>query len=87
MGRWDRAIERYLWMLEWNTAVGKHNADPQKPYELKREDADAYREAKLNMAGILDQLGYRQKAIELVDQGLARKRKALHPVCSFASWR
>ncbi len=77
MGRWDRAIERYLWMLEWNTAVGKHNADPKKPYELKREDADAYREAKLNMAGILDQLGYRQKAIELVDQGLARKKKSI----------
>ncbi len=78
MGRWDRAMERYLWILEWNSAIGKHNADPKKPYELKREDADAYRNAKLVMAGILDKLGYREKALTLVDQGLERKKKSIY---------
>ncbi|MFM2171678.1 MAG: hypothetical protein RI957_1907, partial [Verrucomicrobiota bacterium] len=78
MGRWDRAMERYLWILEWNSAIGKHNTDPKKPYELKREDADAYRNAKLVMAGILDKLGYREKALTLVDQGLERKKKSIY---------
>ena len=73
MGRWDRAFERSLWVLDWSAAVVRHNATLTKGPKLHRDHDDAYREAVLQMAQILMNLGFTEKAMPLIEDGIARK--------------
>lgn len=72
MGRWDRAIERNLWVREWADAVRQNNMDKSKK-RLARDHEDFYRNATLQLASITSQLGYTEKAISLIDDALAVK--------------
>lgn len=72
MGRWDRAVERYLWVREWANAVRQNNLAGGKK-KLARDHEDIYREASFKLASIVSQLGYNQKAITLIDDALAIK--------------
>ncbi|MEI6177539.1 MAG: hypothetical protein WCS43_11655 [Verrucomicrobiota bacterium] len=73
MGRWDREFERCLWVLEWCNAVKKHNAEPKQGPKLQRDHDDAYRQAIVRMVYILMNLGFNEKAMTLIDDGIARK--------------
>ncbi len=78
MGRWDRAIERNLWILAWSEAVNNHNANPKRPYLLKREEADSYRNAKYFIATTLNTLGYREKALEMINHAFAETKTSMY---------
>ena len=73
MGRWDRAMERGIWLRRWSNAVNQHNADKNRKFELKRDNEDVYRASSSQMASIMVMLGFTQKALGLVEEGLARK--------------
>lgn len=73
MGRWDRAIERNLWVRESCDAVLRHNSDENNKTKLKRTHDDAYREATSRIVDILLELGYKEKALAFINDGLARK--------------
>lgn len=73
MGRWDRAIERGIWLRKWSNAVNNFNADKNRKYEVKRVNEDTYRAVSLQMASIMESLGFTEKALGLIEEGLARK--------------
>jgi hypothetical protein len=73
MGRWDRAIERGIWLRKWSNAVNNFNADKNRKYEVKRVNEDTYRAVSLQMASIMVSLGFTEKALGLIEEGLARK--------------
>lgn len=72
-GQWDRAVERFLWLRDWSDAVKKHNADNNQTLVLKRDHDDIYRRASFGLATVMSSLGYREKALAIVEEGLARK--------------
>lgn len=74
MGQWDRAIERSIWIRRWSNAVNKHNSGKDRKYAVARENEDDYQGATGRMVGILSNLGYTEKALALLEDGLARKR-------------
>lgn len=76
MGRWDRAIERCIWIRRWSNAVNKYNADKDEKSTVARENETDYQSATGRMAGILSNLGFKEKALALVEDGLTRKRTA-----------
>jgi len=76
MGQWDRAVERGIWLRRWSNAVNKQNADKNKEAKIDRENEDVYRSATHSMASIMIRLGFNDKAMALIEEGLARKSPA-----------
>jgi tetratricopeptide (TPR) repeat protein len=76
MGRWDRAIERCIWIREWANAVNEHNSDKDRKFKVVRDNEDDFRSATGRMISILVNLGFTEKALALIDDGLARKRES-----------
>ena len=76
MGRWDRAVERGIWLRRWSNTVNKQNADKNKEAKIDRENEDVYRSATQSMASIMIMLGFNDKAMALIEEGLARKSPA-----------
>ncbi len=73
MGHWDRAMERCLWIQRWSDEIKRLNSTNDKEHQIKRFHDDSYRQAILLMSSTLSGLGYSEKALKLVDRGLARK--------------
>lgn len=73
MGRWDRAIERGIWLRRWSNAINRNNSDKSRKYEVKRDNEDVYRASTFQMASIMVSLGFTEKALGLIEEGLARK--------------
>jgi tetratricopeptide (TPR) repeat protein len=73
MGRWDRAFQRSLWVREWSDAVKNYDATQKNASKLHRDHDDAYREATADQVYNLLNLGFSEKAMALIDDGIARK--------------
>lgn len=74
MGRWDRAIERSIWIRRWSNEVNKYNSGKDRKFSVVRDNEDDYQDATGRMVGILSNLGYTEKALALLEDGLARKK-------------
>lgn len=76
MGRWDRSIERSMWMIHWSDEIKRLNlGNGKKPNTIRFHD-DVFRQATLNISDILTGLGYKEKALQLIEAGLQRKGKS-----------
>lgn len=73
MGRWDRAVERSLWVREWSNAINRHNKGKDKKSSIKRFNEDRYHKATYQIANIMIRLGFKEKALMLVEEGISRK--------------
>jgi hypothetical protein len=71
MGRWDRALERCMWVRRWSNAVNQHNKTSK--VKISRSNEDYYLSATVRMAGILMNLNFNDKALSMIEDGLKRK--------------
>lgn len=76
MGRWDRSIERSLWIKHWGDEVLRYNEGKNKTEPLRRDHEDMYRRAAYRIGSVLTILQCREKALELVNEGIERKGRS-----------
>lgn len=73
MGRWDRALERGTWLRRWSNAVNDFNVGKEGKKRARRENESTFQTSSGQMAYIMSILGFNEKALALIEDGLARK--------------